>query len=373
MIRLTIPSIDEEEINAVSEVLRTGFLVQGRNVAEFEKALAEYTGAKYTIAVSNCTAALHLSLLALGIGKGDIVIVSPYSWPASANVIELCGATSVFVDIEPRTFNMNPNKLSEKLEELSGGSIAANKVKALIPVHAFGRISNMKAITDIAEKYEIPVVEDAACALGARLNNKQAGTFGKIGCFSFHPRKAITTGEGGVAITDDNELANKIRALRNHGVNPENSAEFILPGFNYRMTEFQAAMGLTQMKKLDRIIESRRQAAEVYDKYFTGSKVISPLKSESFFSVYQSYIALLPENISRDNVINLLKNDGVETTIGTIHIPMTHYYRAKYKCKAGDFPVADDINRRALTLPLFEGISPAEQAEVVEKLLKCLG
>ena len=249
MIRLTIPSIDDNDINAVAEVIRTGFLVQGKTVADFENVLAEYTGANYAVAVSNCTAALYLSLGALNIGPGDLVITTPYSWAATTNVIELCGATPVFADIDPDTFNIVPKKLKEKVEEIDKkGELSF--IKAILPVHTFGNPADMDGIMEISSKYNIPVIEDAACALGAKYKGKHAGTIGKIGCFSFHPRKAITTGEGGMVITDDEAIPNKIRAIRNHGIDPENPADFILPGHNMRLTEFQAAFGISQMQKV---------------------------------------------------------------------------------------------------------------------------
>jgi perosamine synthetase len=244
MIRLTIPSIEEEDLQAVEDVLKTGFLVQGENVAGFEKSLAEYLKADHAIAVSNGTAALHLSLLSLDVGPGDIVLVTAYSFTATANVIELCGAEPVFVDIQPDTFNMDPDCLRAELNRLMALKETRKRVKAILPVHAFGLMADMGRILAEAGKYGLPVIEDAACALGACLEDKPAGTWGTLGCFSFHPRKAITTGEGGVINTNDPILAKKLRALRNHGLDPDSpTPDFILPGLNYRMTEFQAALG----------------------------------------------------------------------------------------------------------------------------------
>src|SRR3972149_6872416 len=203
MIRLTIPSIEEDDLKATREVLESGFLVQGAQVAEFERSIASYVGVKHVVAVSNCTAALHLALLALDVRPGDLVLVTTYSWVATANVIELCGAQPVFVDIQPDTFNMDPERLAESLGRLMATAETARRVKAILPVHTFGQMADMTAITKIAEQYGVPVIEDAACSLGAKWEERQAGSWGVMGCFSFHPRKAITTGEGGALTTND--------------------------------------------------------------------------------------------------------------------------------------------------------------------------
>jgi dTDP-4-amino-4,6-dideoxygalactose transaminase len=266
MIRLTIPSIDEDDLHAVREVLASGYLVQGKKVAAFEQIVADYVGTKYAVVVSNCTAALHLSLLALDVRPGDLVLVTAYSWLSTANVIELCGAHPVFVDISPDSFNMNPDCLKKALERLMTATDSGRRVKAILPVHTFGQMADMPAILKLAELYNIPVIEDAACALGATLHGRQAGTWGMMGCFSFHPRKAITTGEGGILTTNDSALASRLRALRNHGQDPDaSSPDFIMPGFNYRMTEFQAALGITQMAKLDRIIANDRISGSAWN------------------------------------------------------------------------------------------------------------
>lgn len=373
MIRLTIPSIDEEDLQAVREALASGYLVQGPRVAAFEQAVADYVGTKHAVAVSNCTAALHLALLALDIRPGDLVIVTAYSFIATANVIELCGAQPVFVDIQPDTFNMDPNCLAEVLKRLMAASETARRVKAILPVHTFGQMADMPAILELADQYELPVVEDAACALGATLHGRQAGTWGVMSCFSFHPRKAITTGEGGMIVTNDAALARRLRALRNHGQDPDApSPDFILPGFNYRMTEFQAALGLTQRAKLDRIIAARRRLAAHYDELLKDTPLQAPAVAPGSQPVYQSYVVLLPERAAawRAEMITRLKEQGVETTIGTWHMPMTTYFRTRYGYRMGDFPVADQVFARSLTLPLYEGLSEDEQKQVVQRLLR---
>lgn len=370
MIRLTIPSIEEDDLQAVREVLASGYLVQGPRVAAFEAALGQYLRIEHVVAVSSGTAALHLALLAVGVAVGDIVLTTAYSWPATANVIELCGATPVFVDIDRHTFNMDPACLEAALSRLRADPDKAPRIKAILPVHAFGQVADMPAILDLARTHAIPVVEDAACALGATWDGKQAGTWGRIGCFSLHPRKAITTGEGGFICTSDAAIARRLRTLRNHGLDPEQPGEFVEPGFNYRMTEFQAALGTTQLAKLERILAARRRLAARYDELLCRGPVTPPRVRDECVPTYQTYVCLLPAQAAerRGDLIAALKERGVETTIGTIHIPLTRYYSRAYGYKPGDFSTTDEVAARSLSLPLYEGISEDQQQEVVRAL-----
>ena len=375
MIRLVVPSIEENDLQAVREALASRRLVQGERVAEFERTVANYVGCKHAVAVTNCTAALHLSLLALGVGPGDIVIVTAYSWIATANVIELCGARPIFVDIDRDTFNLDPNCLEDALVKLMKANETARKVKAILPVHAFGLMADMPQISELAQRFDLPIVEDAACALGASCKGKKAGSWGIMGCFSFHPRKAITTGEGGMITTDDSRLADRLRALRNHGQDPgAPSPDFIMPGFNCRMTEFQAALGLNQMAKLDRILTARRQLASSYNSLLVGTSIQAPVVRAHSQPVYQSYVVLLEneDRQRRDEVVLRLREEGIETTIGTYHMPMTTYNRKRYGYKQGDFPATDQVFVRSLALPFYEGLSVEEQALVVDALLRAL-
>jgi dTDP-4-amino-4,6-dideoxygalactose transaminase len=375
MIRLTARAIEEDDLKAVWEVLASGFLVQGPRVAEFEEAVAGYVGTKYAIAVSSCTAALHLALLAIDLRPGDLVLVPSYSWPATSNVIELCRAQPVFVDIQSDTFNMDPNCLEMLLKRLMGVEYTARRVKAIMPVHSFGQMADMPAILELANAYDLPVLEDAACALGAGLYDKQAGSYGLIGCFSFHPRKAITTGEGGIIVTEDGSVAHRLRALRNHGQDPDSSApDFVLPGFNYRMTELQAALGLTQLAKLDRIITARRRGAAVYDELLDERQLQIPAVAERSKHVYQSYVVLLPHATApnRSSLISHLRQRGIETTLGTWHIPLTTFFSTQYGYRSGDFPETDQIFARSLSLPLYEQLSSQQQQEVSKTLLQAI-
>ncbi len=364
MIRLTIPSIDDDDLRAVSEVLASGYLVQGPKVATFEQTVADYVGTEHAVAVSNCTAALHVALLALGVGPGDRVAVTTFSWPATANVIALCGAEPVFIEIEQGSYNMDPMALEKALEHTT--------VKAILQVHAFGGLADMPRILEVATRHGVPVVEDAACALGAELGDRQAGAWGVMGCFSFHPRKAITTGEGGVITTNDAALARTVRILRNHGLDPDSPMpDFVAPGYNLRLTEFQAALGVSQMTKLDRIVETRRQRAAYYDDLLRHTAVTAPQAPRGSAHVYQSYVALLPNDVAphRAEIISTLKTRGIETTIGTYHMPLTTYYRTRGGYEPGQFPVTDNVAARAISLPLHEFLEPSHQSSIVANLV----
>jgi perosamine synthetase len=363
MIRLMVPDVGHEEIEAVARVLRTGQLVQGAQVAAFEAALAQRVGAREVIAVSSGTAALHASLLALGVGPGDQVIVPTYTWPATANVVVLAGADPVFVDIEPITFGMNPPELERALQ-------AHARVRAIMPVHAFGGMAHMTAIADVARRWNVPIVEDAACALGASLDGTSAGAWGALGCFSFHPRKVITTGEGGAIATDSPEFAHRLRMLRNHGSDSSAPApQFAIPGFNLRLTDFQAALGLSQLERLHTILARRRELADVYEAGFRGTPVATPRSLTPESHTFQSYVVLLPAGCDRDRMISLLRAKEIETTIGTYHVPSTQYYMNRFSFPHGTFPITDDVSARALTLPLHRGLDVQSVSRVVEVLV----
>ena len=367
MIRLTVPSLEEDDFQAVRDVLATGYLVQGPHVAAFEADLAAYLGVAHAIAVSNCTAALHLSLLALGVGPGDRVAVTAYSWPATANVIVLCGAEPVFIDIDADTYNMAPAALEQVL--------AQQQVKVIMPVHTFGNMADMPRILAIAEKHNVPIVEDAACALGAEMHGRKAGSWGAMGCFSFHPRKAITTGEGGLVVTQDANLARSVRILRNHGVDPDSpTPDFVAAGYNLRMTEFQGAMGRSQFRKLERILTARRAAADYYDRLLGSMPLQLPKAQRASRHIYQSYSPLLPDSLTqfRMEIIRRLRADGVEATIGTYAIPFITFYRRRGGYVPEQFPATADVALRALSLPLHESITATEQDAVVAALQKAM-
>ena len=368
MIRLARPDIGEGEVSAAAEALRSGQLVQGPQVARFEAALCARLGAPCAAAVSNGTAALHVALLALGVGRGDRVAVATYSWPATANVIALCGAIPVFVDIEPVTCGMDPARLEDALAR-------HGDFRAVMPVHAFGAMAPMRAIRDICARHRVPIVEDAACALGSTLDGIPAGRWGRLGCFSFHPRKAATTGEGGAVVTDDPALLRRLRTLRNHGIDPDAvEADFVEPGFNYRLSEVQAAVGIVQLERLDAFIEGRRRLAAAYDRELAALPVEVPRSLAAEAHVYQSYVVLLPPDVAarRTALMQAMRAAGVETQIGTHHIPLLTYYRRALGGKPGDHPVSEAVAARALALPMHSSLTADDVSVVVDALRRAL-
>ena len=295
------PYLDAEEKKAVCDVLESGWLVQGAKVAEFEKAVSEYTGAKFARASTSCTTSLHLALVALGIGPGDEVLLPSFTFIASANVIEYTGAKPVFIDIDLETFNIDPQKV---VEYLDNAKKKRSKVKAIMPVHLFGLCADMTAINKIAKEYKLFVVEDAACALGSRIGSTHAGTFGEAGCFSFHPRKPITTGEGGMLTTHSPEIAAKVQSLRDHGAAVSDLARhekggYLLPaydmlGYNYRMTDIQGAIGVVQMRKFPWILEKRIEKAKRYDEALKNVAWLrTPDVPKGYKHAYQSYVTFV--------------------------------------------------------------------------------
>lgn len=366
MIRLSVPDIADGDIAAVEAVLRSGWLVQGKTVVEFERRVADRAGTEHAVAVSSGTAALHLALMVTGARAGTSVVVSAFSWPATANAAVLCGAEPVFVDIEPDTMCMSPAALEAVLQ-------SHDNVAAVLPVHAFGAGADIDAITRIAGTFGVPVVEDAACALGTSCAGRPAGSWGLAAAFSFHPRKIVTTGEGGVVTTDDAELARRVRVLRNHGLDPASgTAEFQAAGFNYRMSEIHAALGLGQLERLDASLARRRALAARYGELFHGTAITTPAGPGH---VYQAYVVQLPAAAAaaRASIIASLRGRGIEAAIGTHHIPLTHYYRERFGFKSGDFRITDEVAARALALPLHGALSDADLAMVAEALLECLG
>jgi perosamine synthetase len=364
VIRLAMPSIGVEELEAAAAVLRSGHLVQGERVKQFEYGIARIAGTTHAVAVSSGTAALQLALLTLGVGPGDRVAVPTYSWPASANVVALCGAEPVFVDIDPATFNMDPAALERAV-------LRWGPVKVVLPVHAFGGMADMPALLEVAARIRALVVEDAACALGASLNGRAAGQWGDLGCFSFHPRKIVTTGEGGAVTTNRACLARQVRLLRNHGLDPDASApDFVGVGFNYRLTEFQGALGAVQLDRLPVMVERRRTLARRYERLLSGTRVLCPASLAATAHVYQAYVVLLPGDMEdgQSRVIGGLRAHGVEATIGTHHIPLTRHWAAVGGYRPGDFPVTDGVARRAVALPMHMALSDQDQEQVVRAL-----
>ena len=372
-IPITKPYFDDKEGKAVARVLKSGWVVQGPKVAEFEKAIAKFASVPYTIAASSCTTGLHLCLRSLEIGPGDEVIVPAFTFIASANVCEYVGARPVFVDIDLETFNLDAEKIAEKITK---------KTKAIMPVHLFGLAVNMRPIMKIAQKYQLKVIEDAACGIGTKYQNRHVGTIGDMGALSFHPRKSITTGEGGMILTRNKVLAAKVSSLRDHGAvvsdlvrhrqQSHQLSRYPYLGYNYRLTDIQAAIGLEQTKKLKKILQARIEKAEKYHLAFKNHPYLqTPLKPAYSNHTYQSYVLLLKKGspLSRDEMADRLSKVGIATRQGTQNVPLLTYYRQKYSYQTADFPQAFYAEKNTLTIPLYSQMTEKEQNYVIENIL----
>jgi perosamine synthetase len=373
-------SLTEAEIQSVLEPLRSGWLVQGPKVREFEEKWSAFTGAPHSIAVTSCTSALHLSLAALGFGPGDEAIVPAFTWIATANIVEHLGATVVFCDVDPRTFNLDVDQLESRITP---------RTRVILPVHLFGLSADMEPIREIAHRHGLWIVEDAACGFGARYHGAHVGTLGDAGCFSFHPRKAITTGEGGMVTTESEPLAERIRRLRDHGAamtdlqrhlgaRPYLLADHPDAGYNQRMTDIQGALGSAQMERADEIVAERRRLASVYDEAFAGLQWLeTPVRLDGYDHGYQSYpCQFRPEPATAESIprihdtrnawMDRLQQKGISTRPATHAVHMLTYYRTKYGLVPDDFPNAYAANHCSISLPLFHGMTEAEQAFVID-------
>lgn len=363
-------SLDESDIQAVVDVLRSDYLTTGPKIAEFEKKVADYVGAKYAVAVSNGTAALHVSCLAAGLGEGDEVITTPITFAASANCALYCGATPVFVDIDPVTYNIDPKEIEKHITA---------RTKAVIPVHYTGQPCNMDAITEIAQKYDLTVIEDAAHALGAVYNGRKIGQISDMTCFSFHPVKPITTGEGGMVVTQDEKLYRQLQLFRSHGITRDGDLltedqgpwyyEQQRLGYNYRITDISCALGISQMDKLDDFLEKRREIAQRYDDAFAGVAEIQLPKQavgcESGWHLYMIQVL----NRDRKSVFEALRAAGIGVNVHYIPVYQHPYYQehgyAEVHCEQ-----AETFYQRAISLPIHPGLTRQQQDYVIEQVLK---
>jgi dTDP-4-amino-4,6-dideoxygalactose transaminase len=365
MIRLSRPDLSENALQQVLDVLDTGMLVQGKWVKNFEQQLANYLEVDHCVLVSNGTAALHLSLLVAGIGKGDEVIVPAYTFTAVANTVELTGATPIFVDIQLHDCCMDVRGIESKIN--------AN-TKAIIAVHEFGFLSDIAFIQQLASKYSIKVIEDAACALGSSWQGKKAGTTGFTGCFSFHPRKILTTGEGGAIVTSDADVAEKLRQLRNHGMDYSSGAiDFALPGFNYRMTDFQAALGPDQLLVLDDVIAENNRQANYYQSHLHHLDGLHlPVAMEGSVVTYQTYHLMFDDTEMRRVVKEALTTEGIESNIGAYAIPFLKYYQHKYKSEPEKYSNALAAYQRGLAIPLGVHLDDEDLNLIVSTIQKAM-
>lgn len=366
-------NINEDDIRAVIETLQSDYLTTGPRIQEFEQKVANYCGARYAVAVSNGTAALHIACMAAGIGEGDEVITSPITFVASSNCVLYCGATPVFADIHPQTYNIDVEDIERKITD---------KTKAIIPVHFSGQPCQMEQIHQIAKKHNLIVIEDAAHALGADYKGQKIGSISDMTTMSFHPVKHITTAEGGMVLTNDEALYKKLCIARTHGITRDDSMmecvaedepwyyEQIALGYNYRITDVQCALGISQMNRLDEFVEKRIRLVQRYNEAFDGiSGIITPYQMEDCHNSYHLYVIQVT-NRSRKEVFQELRAAGIGVNVHYIPVYTQPYYRkngyADVCC-----PNAEQYYERAISLPLYPDLTDEEQDYVIEQVLKC--
>lgn len=350
-IRLAWPDVGAEELAAVAEVLESGMLTMGSKVPELEELVAQACGVRHAVAVSSGTAALHLAVLALGIGPGDEVVVPAYTFPATANAVELCGAKAVLCDVDPRTFNLDLAQLP---------AVLSPRTKAVLAVHLFGRPLDWDALAALVPD-GVALVEDAAGALGASYRGRPCGSLGVLGCLSFHPRKIVTTGEGGAVTTAHAELADTVRRLRHHGIAPRGDFDIPEPGLNYRLSDILCAVGIPQLRRLEQLHAARTRVAAGYTERLRDL-VTTPDAGEGDRHGWQAYVVSLDR---RDGALRSLRAQGIEAQIGTYALHRLSAYRDQ-----GPFPGADAAFEGALALPFHTRLTDGELDRVAAALAK---
>lgn len=374
------PLIGQEEINEVVKTLKSGWIGTGPKCFQFENDFSSYTGAKFSLALNSCTSALHLSLIASGIGKGDEVITTPLTFNATVNSIWHTGAKPILVDINPETLNIDPQKIEKAITK---------KTKAIIPVHFGGLPCEMDAIKKIAKKYKLIIIEDAAHAIGARYKSKKIGNLGNLTCFSFYANKNITTAEGGMLTTDNKKIADKVKTLRLHGLSGDawkryNSkkiiyAETVYPGFKYNMTDIQASLGIWQLKKVEKFLKIREQYAKVYDKYLNDIPGIKLqyrpkdiLKNRHALHLYVFILEDKKYQGKRDTIVQLLRKKGIGAAIHYEAIHLHKFYKNNLGYKKGDLPIAEFTGRNIISLPLTPKMNKDDVLYVAQETKKIL-
>lgn len=372
--------ISEEDVSAVASVLRSDFLTQGPVVPAFENAVAGYCGAGHAVAVNSATSGLHIACMALGVSAGDLVWTTPNTFVASANCARYCGADVDFVDIDPVTLNISTERLAEKLD----AAAKANRLpKVVIPVHFSGQSADMRGISELARKFNFKVIEDASHAIGGRYEGLPVGScvYSDIAIFSLHPVKIITSGEGGVALTNDAALAARMKLLRSHGTTREAAEmgaepegpwyyEMVELGLNYRLTDIQAALGLSQMRRLDSFVTRRHQLADRYDDMLRDFPVVCPARAKPAHSALHLYVVQVDKkrtNLDRRFVFEKLREYGIGVNVHYIPVHLQPYYRA-LGFKRGDFPASEAYYDRAITIPIYSAMTDQQQDSVVEAL-----
>tara|TARA_R110002110_G_scaffold2830_1_gene14151 strand:+ start:82345 stop:83499 length:1155 start_codon:yes stop_codon:yes gene_type:complete len=375
--------ITRTDIDNVLAALKSDFLTQGPFVPKFERALADNVDAKYAIAVNSATSALHIACLALGLRKDDWVWTSPITFVASANCAIYCGAKIDFVDIDPATYNLSVEALEEKLINAKRNRTLP---KIVIPVHMCGQSCDMKRIYALGERYGFSIIEDASHAVGGYYDNHPIGNcqYSDIAIFSFHPVKIITTAEGGMAVTNSLELAESMRSLRSHGITRDTNLMLNEPdgpwyyeqlslGFNYRMTDLQAALGLSQLKKLNKYVNKRHKIAEKYSKALVNLPITLPAQHSDSYSSYHLYPILVNQNspINKHDLFVKLKNEGIGVNVHYIPVHLQPFYK-KLGFVSGSYPVAEDYYDRTISIPIFYGLKEKQQDYIIEKLTQLL-
>lgn len=368
-IPLSSPDIDKIDIEAVTDVLKSRFLSIGPKVLEFEEIVRKYIGKRYAIAVNSGTSALHLIIKGLGIKEGDRVITTPFSFIASSNCILFEKAEPLFADIDKQTLNLDPDKTEELLKKLSNKEL--DRIKAILVVDAFGQPANWERFIKIAERYNLLLIEDSAEALGSEYKGSKCGSFGEAGVFAFYPNKQITTGEGGIIVTDNEELAILVRSMRSQGRGE--SGEWLdheRLGFNYRLDELSSALGCSQMRRIEKIIEKRALIAKEYNiKLSRIEEVQVPYISSCTTRMsWFVYVIRLAKSIDREKVMEYLNQKGVQCKPYFTPIHLQPFYREMFGFKKGDFPITEDISSRTIALPFFNNIEENQLEYVVEKL-----
>lgn len=366
MIRLAVPDIREDDIARMVEVVRSGQLVQGKAVEEFEATLVAFSGIPHCVAVSSGTSALHLALLALGVGAGDRVIVPAFTYPATANAVELVGAESVLCDVDPQSYVVTPEAIETLLDSEQG-----HGVKAIMLVHEFGFPVQVERICAMAAQRGIKVIEDAACALGTVADGFHPGHYSDVACFSFHPRKAITTGEGGAMMCRDEGVAALSRRLRNHGTQPRDGRmDFTEAGLNYRLTNFQAALGVGQIARFSEELALRKQMVALYCELLEGQGGIVLPQRDAGHS-WQSFMLVLAPGL-RERVKKMMLERGVEVNLGAHALNCLSYFQQTYGVGAASCPVSTRLYGDGLVLPLHGRMSMDEIRDVAKRLLSCI-
>jgi perosamine synthetase len=367
LIKLAAPDIRVADLRRVGAILRSGNLVQGAAVAEFESALADFCGIEHCAVVASGTAALHLALLALGIGKGDTVILPAFTFPATANAVEHAGARVLLCDVDPHSYVMTPSALE--------AVIARNRrarLTAVMVVHEFGYPVDMIGMRAVARRHGLKLIEDAACALGTQSGGAHVGRYSDAACFSFHPRKAVTTGEGGAVLSRNRAFIRAVKELRNHGIRLRaGKADFLRAGLNYRMTEFQAALGIGQLGRFASELEKRRHLAAEYIDLLGGLSGLTLPESDDGCS-WQTFMVVLGDAFKRNDVIRHLAAQGIQSNLGAQAINAVAYYKNKYGWSPATHPVAARLYRHGLALPLHGGVSIKDVAFVCRALTQAL-